>query len=597
MDFCQSSPTTNQIMNLKYSNSLNDLSKDVDAIAQATLAREQSAALDAVRDDARAWQRDFATTKQESLHDRMKEFEEKSVESRRVAHQLRELRRLADIASRTRHLDAVVTKGDFVLAAKLSVELRELPRVKMPFVNEDVAKRCDAVVQRIDETFAQSFVDISSERWIVTSSSSSFDIIEAVIALKEFDTHCARIVKRLMRTIVPRIVTQGVILEISLKTLTVKNSPQQRNNNLSNVLDSIRLLVEFIRSTLPNTLVDALLLRLAPELVDALAPLLDFEQFAQQRDLVQQFERNVYAVGLSARLVDGEQRYAARLHATALELARSALSASTYPNPLETIQRQQQLLDKEIRVAAPLNGASPWRVSNVAHRLLDQISAGTTTTLALDLITLYTAMIRLRASQIAAVPAQTLLLLADVQFVARRVRAFAAQSIAIVMQLHSLEIEADLVFDAACTAQCAAIDESWADSEHRLQRIELQLSRLALALNDTDVGPRNACTQLMSRTLRHVVIVASNSVLARKDISADECTSLHSSLTPFVNTIERYGDVDKLRAIVDVLPMNIVQIHAALPRLRKSLAKEELANLVRAMFQDSEKRTKLLNAL
>jgi hypothetical protein len=86
-------------------------------------------------------------------------------------------------------------------------------------------------------------------------------------------------------------------------------------------------------------------------------------------------------------------------------------------------------------------------------------------------------------------------------------------------------------------------------------------------------------------------------VLSRKDIGADECTALHASLAPLAAALERHGDVDKLRAVVDVLPMSIVQLHAALPRLRRSLAADELAGLVRAMFQDSDKRSKLLSAI
>jgi hypothetical protein len=578
----------------KYQSALLDLSRDPEALAQAAVAREQADALRQVRDAARAWQSEFDDASARSaLSDRMQEFQLQSVESRRVAFQLRELRRLVDVAARTRKLDAVVANGNWVDAAKIVLELRQMPvAAAWSVVANDVTKRCDAVAHRVNETFLRMFGDITSERWTIESPQTN--AIEAVMQLNELDTHLTRIVKRIMRTLVSRINTVSFVDKKS--SLTVETTATLKHT-LSHALDSIGVLIGFIRKSMPSMLADVLLPRLAPELVDALAPLLDFEQFAAQRLLVQQFEQQIYAIGLSARLADGEQRYAARLHATALEQARASLSASSYPNPLETSAHSSLHLDKEGRVAAPLNGASSWRVTRVATQIVDSLSTSTTSpAIALDIVTLYSAIIRLRASQIANVPAQALLLLADVQFVVRRLRALPPHSLAVALQLHALEIEADAVFDASCAAQCAAIDESWADTARATQRIELQFGKLAQALGDKDVGPRNACAQLMARTLRHVVTLVSDNVLSRPHISADDCTLLHTSLTPLVAALERHGDVDKLRAVVDVLPMSIVQLHAALPRLRKALSADELGNLIRAMFQDSEKRSKLLSS-
>jgi len=499
------------------------------------------------------------------------------------------------------------------------VDLHELHE---QHVVDDVARRLDAVAHRVGDVFVRLIADVSPDHWHVrsavpcrpdapsTRAVAVADALAALQALGDVDSHVSRLVRRLVRMLLPR-VAAAAELAIVDERLVVSAASAASAATLERALAAARVLVQYARLRLPAPLFEATLAKLAPELVAVLAPLLDFERFAEQRELVADFERAVADIGLTARLADGEQRHAARLHAAALEQVRAAVMAPSYPNPNETVDvATHAQLDREQRVAALLNAASPWRVTSVAQRLAAQV-ADASPALALDIVTLYGCAVRLRAAPIAAVPAQALLLLADVQHVVRVVRSRGA-SLSVVLQLRALEQEADAVFEAVCVAQCAQIDESWATADgaantnaparqqsvsRACQRIELQLTRLARALADT--GPRNAAAQIVARAARHARDVVSGAVLALKDIAADECTALQTTLAPLAAALDTLllGESNRLRAVVDVLPMSILELHAALPRLSKALSARELTHLVSAMFQQSEKRSKLLAQL
>jgi hypothetical protein len=606
------------------------LLSDPDAQAQLATARAQSSELSRVQTDARVWLAEFASLRSAvrgALQREMEAARERAQEARRVQALQRHLLALQSVAATVRRFDGVLERDDYVMAATLVPDLRRSVAAQRadasPFTGplDDVARRCDAVSHRLDDVFMRLFGDVSADHWLCHSavpcrpaaaesraSISAGDAVAALAALDELDQHAARLARRLVRMLLPRIAAStaaAAAVDGGLR-LTAAASPA----SLELALAATRVLIDYARQWLPPLLFDATLAKLAPELAaNTLAPLLDFGRFAEQRRLVVEFESAVHDIGLAARLADGEQRHAARLHATALEQARAALLSPSYPNPSELFAVVRGgALDREQRVAAPLNGASPWPVTAVAHRLALQICAATPPAVAVDLVTLYDCVVRLRAAAIAAVPAQALLLLADVQHVARLVRGHAC-AVAVVLQLRSLEQQADAVVEAAHAAQCAEIDASWATSggasntndaarqqtvSRACQRIETQVARLARAL--ADAGPRNATSQLVGRVARHASDVVSGAVLALKDIGADECTALQATLAPLATALDAAG-ARKLRVVVQVLPMSILDIHGALPRLTEALSRQELAHLVSAMFQQSEKRTKLLEKL
>jgi hypothetical protein len=605
------------------------LLSDPDAQAQLATARAQSSELSRVQTDARVWLAEFASLRSAvrgALQREMEAARERAQEARRVQALQRHLLALQSVAATVRRFDGVLERDDYVMAATLVPDLRRSVAAQRadasPFTGplDDVARRCDAVSHRLDDVFMRLFGDVSADHWLCHSavpcrpaaaesraSISAGDAVAALAALDELDQHAARLARRLVRMLLPRIAasTAAAAVDGGLR-LTAAALPA----SLELALAATRVLIDYARQWLPPLLFDVTLAKLAPELAaNTLAPLLDFGRFAEQRRLVVEFESAVHDIGLAARLADGEQRHAARLHATALEQARAALLSPSYPNPSELFAVVRGgPLDREQRVAAPLNGASPWPVTAVAHRLALQICAATPPAVAVDLVTLYDCVVRLRAAAIAAVPAQALLLLADVQHVARLVRGHAC-AVAVVLQLRSLEQQADAVVEAAHAAQCAEIDASWATSggasntndaarqqtvSRACQRIETQVARLARAL--ADAGPRNATSQLVGRVARHASDVVSGAVLALKDIGADECTALQATLAPLAAALDAAG-ARKLRVVVQVLPMSILDIHGALPRLTEALSRQELAHLVSAMFQQSEKRTKLLEKL
>ncbi len=604
------------------------LLSDPDAQAQLKTARAQSSELSRVQTDARVWLAEFASLQSAvrgALQREMEAARVRAQEARRVQTLQRHLFALQSVAATVRRLDGVLEREDYVLAASLVPDLRRSVAAQRadasPFAGplDDIARRCDAVSHRLDDVFMRLFGDVSADHWVCHSavpcrsaaesrvSISARDAVAALAALDELDQHAARLARRLVRMLLPRIAASTAAAIDGRLRLTAAASPA----SLELALAATRVLIDYARQWLPPLLFDATLAKLAPELAaSTLAPLLDFGRFAEQRCLVVEFESAVHDIGLAARLADGEQRHAARLHATALEQARAALLSPSYPNPSELFAVVRDgALDREQRVAAPLNGASPWPVTAVAHRLALQICAATPPAVAVDLVTLYDCAVRLRAAAIAAVPAQALLLLADVQHVARLVRGHACD-VGVVLQLRSLEQQADAVVEAAHAAQCAEIDASWATSggasntndaarqqtvSRACQRIEMQVARLARAL--ADAGPRNATSQLVGRVARHASDVVGGAVLALKDIGADECTALQATLSPLVAALDAVVGAHKLRVVVQVLPMSILDIHGALPRLTEALSRQELAHLVSAMFQQSEKRTKLLEKL
>ena len=85
-------------------------------------------------------------------------------------------------------------------------------------------------------------------------------------------------------------------------------------------------------------------------------------------------------------------------------------------------------------------------------------------------------------------------------------------------------------------------------------------------------------------------------VLARNDIGVDECETLSATLDALATTLR--GQT-RVRAVCDMLRLSLIDIRAQLERLKSDMGGDvdALVRLVRAVFEESPKRAKLIAQL